>query len=119
MRPVPALGAALIGACLAVSWMPAAAQPAQDPPLPERMERALREMLEGVQPSLEDALEYLRSFGGIDDPRHYELPELLPNGDIIIRRREDAPPLSPETPDEPEGPPAEDLPYDPDEGVRT
>ncbi len=31
----------------------------------------------------------------IDDARHYEQPEILPNGDIIIRRSVDAPPFVP------------------------
>lgn len=30
----------------------------------------------------------------IDDLDSYEAPEMLPNGDIIIRRRNDAPPLA-------------------------
>ena len=37
-----------------------------------------------------DGLEVLEE---IDSFEHYERPEILPNGDIIIRRREDAPPL--------------------------
>ncbi len=35
----------------------------------------------------------------IDDVALYDLPEVLPNGDIIIRRREQEP--SPDAPDEP------------------
>ena len=123
---------ALAAALLAASAMSAPAQPTEeqieDLPLPERMQRALRDMMGDVQPTLEDALDYLRSFGAIDDPRYYELPEVLPNGDIVIRRRDDAPEFVPDaTPDAPGAPPAEDLPdnppadplIDPDEGVRT
>ena len=31
----------------------------------------------------------------VDDLNAYEAPEMLPNGDIIIRRRPDAPPFEP------------------------
>jgi hypothetical protein len=121
----------VLAALLGVSAPAATAQPADDRPddlpLPERMERALRDMMEGVQPTLEDALDYLRSFGAVDDPRHYEMPEVLPNGDIIIRRRADAPELDAEPPDGPHdalpdgpgAPPVRDLPIDPEEGIRT
>ena len=122
-----ALAAALLGAAA-----PAPAHAAEEPgderpgdlPFPERLDRALRDMMEDVQPTLEDALDYLRSFGAVDDPRHYEMPEILPNGDIIIRRREDAPAFRPDRdgtpdapPDEPGVPPAEEEP-DPEGGVR-
>ena len=32
---------------------------------------------------------------GVDDIRHYDAPEFLPNGDIIMRRSDDAPPWTP------------------------
>ncbi|MFN3662320.1 AAA+ family ATPase [Yoonia sp.] len=43
--------------------------------------------------------EFLREMGPglaaflnrVDDVRHYQLPEFLPNGDIILRRKPDAP----------------------------
>lgn len=108
---------------LAMPALPAWAEPAET--LPERMERALREMMQGLEPELEDALDWMRSFGTIGDPRHYELPEILPNGDIIIRRRDDAPPVSPdapeqmpEGPDDPAAPPAANPDLDPEDGVR-
>ena len=107
---------ALAAALLVGAASAASAEPGDDFQLPERIERALRDMMEDVKPTLEEALEYMRSFGAIDDPRHYELPEMLPNGDIIIRRREDAPEYRPEAP---AAPPVEDLPYDPEEGIRT
>ena len=47
------------------------------------MERLMAEMLPRLQ-ELGDTL------GGLT---MYELPEILPNGDIIIRRKQDAPPL--------------------------
>ena len=45
----------------------------------------------------------------IDSFENYERPEILPNGDIIIRRREDAPPLPRDDGKEP----------DEEQGVRT
>lgn len=44
-------------------------------------------MMEGIVPAL---TELLSSLGGI---AYYEMPEILPNGDIIIRRKESAPPV--------------------------
>ena len=108
-----ALGAVLLAASGIASQAPAT----DERPLPERLDRALRDMMEDVQPTLEGALDYLRSFGAIHDPRHYEMPEVLPNGDVIIRRRDDAPPFRPEPPAAPEAP-ADDPPADPEEGVR-
>ena len=80
------------------------------------MERGLNMFLEGLADEMEPALDEFRSladeFGPalrdfaqqmgpalgdlmerIDDWSLYELPEVLPNGDIIIRRKQDAPPL--------------------------
>lgn len=53
----------------------------------------MRPMLEEAQPFFEDeVLPFLQSLGAVvDDLTHYEMPERLPNGDIIIRRRPDAP----------------------------
>ena len=57
--------------------------------------------LSGMADEIEPALEMLASELGpalmeimrtIDSVRYYEAPEILPNGDIIIRRSEDAPP---------------------------
>lgn len=36
----------------------------------------------------------------IDDVANYSAPEILPNGDIIIRRRPDAPPYRPDVSDD-------------------
>lgn len=58
-------------------------------PAMDEMGRALREL----EPSLREmgpALERLVELMG--DVRHYEVPERLPNGDILIRRKPDAPP---------------------------
>ena len=58
----------------------------------------------GLAQEIEPALEMLASEMGpalmamirtLDSVRYYEAPEILPNGDIIIRRSEDAPPFEP------------------------
>ncbi|MDG4647461.1 AAA+ family ATPase [Roseibacterium sp. SDUM158017] len=55
----------------------------------------MRPMLEEARPFFEEEmLPFLESLGTlIDDMTAYEMPERLPNGDIIIRRKPDAPPL--------------------------
>lgn len=53
----------------------------------------------------------------IDDLRNYQAPERLENGDIIIRRKADAPPPPPmgeKDPDIPDRKPAPGMPVDPD-----
>jgi hypothetical protein len=80
--------------------------------LMDEVEPTLRElegMTEEMATQLEPALEFLSTEIGpalialvarIDDLRHYETPEFLGNGDIVIRRRPDAPPFTPPTPEE-------------------
>ena len=51
----------------------------------EDMEPALRDFVAGLGPALQDLSDM------IDDFANYEAPEVLPNGDIIIRRRPEAP----------------------------
>ena len=68
--------------------------------LAEEMEPALEE-LQDMAREIEPALRAFAAEMGpaltelmrlADEIRYYEAPELLPNGDIILRRREDAPP---------------------------
>lgn len=82
------------------------------------MERGARMFLEGMRREMTPALEDLRGMvetmgpamqnflremgpamtdllGRIDDLSAYDAPELLPNGDIIIRRKPEAGPLPP------------------------
>ncbi|NBD30372.1 MAG: hypothetical protein GVY31_10100 [Alphaproteobacteria bacterium] len=70
------------------------------------MEPAIEDF-EGMAQEIQPALEMLASEMGpalielmrkLDNVRHYEAPEVLPNGDIIIRRRDDAPPYDPDSP---------------------
>ncbi|WP_366140296.1 hypothetical protein [uncultured Roseobacter sp.] len=78
------------------------------------MERGAQQFLEGLLLEMEPALDSMRGFmdqmgpaladlmGQIEDWSVYEAPEILPNGDIIIRRK-------PEKEPEPELQPQIDL----------
>ncbi|ARC88708.1 hypothetical protein [Rhodovulum sp. MB263] len=66
--------------------------------LGDELEPRLRDFAETAKPALTRLMEL------IDDLDAYELPERLPNGDIIIRRKPDAPPLS-----EPEARPGAEI----------
>jgi len=81
--------------CLALAAMPVAAQ---DPPA-EDIDRGRDLMQEGakllfrglmgqVEPQLRQMQELAEKLG---DFRDYEMPEVLPNGDILIRRKAGAP----------------------------
>jgi hypothetical protein len=54
-------------------------------PARDEMGRSMAEL----QPAVRELM------GMIEDFANYEFPERLPNGDIIIRRKPDAPPLPP------------------------
>ena len=56
----------------------------------EDMAPVMREFVTEMGPALAEVL------GEIDDLRNYETPEFLPNGDIIMRRKPDAPIWVPE-----------------------
>lgn len=58
----------------------------------------MRPVIEEARPYFEDeVLPFLNRMGELmDDMTSYELPERLPNGDIIIRRSPDAPEFIPE-----------------------
>lgn len=78
----------------------------------------LRGLIEDLDPVVEDFEAMAQEFGPkmqaliaqmgpklaeladhIDDAANYSAPEILPNGDIIIRRRPDAPPYRPDASD--------------------
>lgn len=113
---------ALILALLAP--LPLAAQEAApaDPPVaeeegPSLMERGLSLFFEGFTQEMEPALDDMRQaleqlgptiapameklMGMVDDMTNYDMPEMLENGDIIIRRKPDAPPVEPPVDAEP------------------
>jgi hypothetical protein len=63
------------------------------------------ELAEELQPALdmlasEMGPAFLDLIQTLDSVRYYERPEILPNGDIIIRRSPDAPLYSPRTDDD-------------------
>ena len=68
------------------------------------MEPALDEMRKSMDELGPAFAEFARAVGPafaalldqVDDIRHYEAPEILPNGDIIIRRSPDAPAWEPD-----------------------
>lgn len=99
---VPVLAA---GLAMTLAATPAAAQsddgPAPSGPelgLPEKLDNALREMMDRLKPALDDLSDTFEVFDQIDSLENYRKPEILPNGDIIIRRRDDAPPWQPPEP---------------------
>ena len=121
MRTAPVLAISVLAAVLAIA--PAYGGPAdteagaeagiEDRPLSEQFDKAFRDLMDHMKPALDELLETLEVLENIDSIEHYQRPEILPNGDIIIRRREDAPPLPRDDGEEPgEGPAAEP-------GVRT
>lgn len=63
----------------------------------EGLMEEMRPMIEEARPYFEDeVLPFLNRMGELmDDVTSYELPERLPNGDIIIRRSPDAPEFEP------------------------
>ena len=92
--------------CLALMSAPAFAQEAsEEPGFLERGLGAIMGQLWGEEepgatsPLAQDLAGALRQMGPVlqdlaaqvDDIRNYQAPERLPNGDILIRRREDAP----------------------------
>ena len=55
--------------------------------LGEEIEPAIRSFAEEMGPALRDLMTK------VEDWSAYEAPEILPNGDILMRRKQDAPPL--------------------------
>jgi len=79
------------GARLFMEGMMSEMQPAIDElaDMAGQMEPALRAFAEEMGPALMELMTL------VDDIRLYEMPEFMENGDIIIRRRADAPPYVP------------------------
>lgn len=71
----------------------------------DEMADALRNLTTEMGPALRDLVEL------VDEIGHYEAPEVLDNGDIIIRRKPDAPPY--EAPELPDLPGEDDAPQEP------
>jgi hypothetical protein len=101
--------AALIFA-LTLAPLPALAQETPAPEVeeegPSLMERGLALFFEGFRQELEPALDGMgealtemkpaidKLMAMVDDITNYQAPEMLENGDIIIRRKPDAPPVT-------------------------
>ena len=122
-----------LAALLCLTLAPAAAQDA--PQLPpgeveqgaDLLEQGARLLLRGLMAEVQPALSELeRSLTEVEpalrelltmigDFRHYEAPERMPNGDILIRRKADAPPVpGMDAPDIETQPPEEADPTTPD-----
>lgn len=80
--------------------------------IPERLDEALRGLLDRVKPTLEDMFDVLGVLDQIDSPTNYQKPEILPNGDILIRRTPDAPEWRPDADDEPDNEPEPGSPLE-------
>ncbi|MEM9783876.1 MAG: AAA+ family ATPase [Pseudomonadota bacterium] len=63
--------------------------------LKQEFDRVWDKMVEEVEPTLDRLGNTFDTLRQVDDLRNYEDPVILDNGDILIRRREDAPPLPP------------------------
>ena len=102
---------------LALIATPLAAQTAPEAPkgeisggldlLGQGAQSLLRGLMQEIDPTLKSLQEGVEGLGPmfttltglIGDVRHYETPERLPNGDILIRRKAGAPPPAPLTPE--------------------
>ena len=103
----------LLSAAFSLSVLPAFAQEANEQTGEKSlMAQGLSLFLEGLVEEMEPALKELQDLGpqmqaflsqmgpalrdlleNVDDLSQYEPPVILPNGDIILRRKQDAPPL--------------------------
>ena len=93
--------------CLALAILAAPVASAQeaDPSqeLADQLGEILRGLRETIEPALENLIDQFSVLEEIDSFENYEKPEVLPNGDIIIRRSPDAPEYTPpqeQTPEE-------------------
>jgi len=93
MRTARLLAIATLAAFLAAAPAYGGDDDALKRPLSEELDDAFRDLIEQMKPALDELVKTLEVLEGIDNIKHYRRPEILPNGDIIIRRREDAPPL--------------------------
>lgn len=124
IRPIQT-GLKIAALCLAIAPFPAQAQETEEGPgLMERgIQMFLRGLMDEVGPEItqmQDALkamqpEFEKLITLMGDFQNYQPPERLPNGDILIRRKPDAPPVPPAP-----GTPAPGAPgTDPDSGLES
>lgn len=75
-----------------------------DQPLSEQLGEILRGLRETIEPALQEMIDHFSVLEEIDSFENYTKPEVLPNGDILIRRRPDAPEYAPPATRDPETP---------------
>jgi hypothetical protein len=112
MKPDLRLPGLILCASLSLSALPGHAQ---ETPTPEKdglglieeglglLFKGLREDVEPTLKDMTDALQDLKPIlsdlaAMIGDIQNYQAPEQLPNGDILLRRKPDAPPFAPARP---------------------
>jgi hypothetical protein len=106
----------VLALCLILAAPPVAAQdtplqptpPQPTPPLSEQLEGLMQRFLERVLPPMEQGLQAIEPdlrdlMTRLQGMAQYEAPEILPNGDILIRRKPPADHLPDK--DAPSGPP--------------
>lgn len=72
----------------AMSWVFGSVQQELEPALGD-----MRALMDQFGPAIAPAMERMMAL--VDDMTHYDMPEMLENGDIIIRRKPDAPVVVP------------------------
>ncbi|MEM8790229.1 MAG: hypothetical protein AAGE80_01330 [Pseudomonadota bacterium] len=65
------------------------------PELRDQLGEILRDLRQQIEPALQGLVDKFSILEEIDSFENYGEPEVLPNGDIIIRRRPDAPDYAP------------------------
>lgn len=105
LRPVIAIAIAVAAGSPAVGpasgpfgGVARAQGPAQPPIDLEALAQAAREAMQALSADIAPWMDQLGVL--LDDPGAYEAPVLTPDGDIVIRRRRDAPPLITPSPDD-------------------
>jgi len=101
MRIARLLAISTLAAGLAIAPAHGGSEDTDESPLSEELDKVFRGLMEQMKPALDELLETLEVLENIDSIEHYERPEIMPNGDIIIRRREDAPPLEQDDTEDP------------------
>jgi len=93
----------IIALLATLATAPAAAQDGRDDLRDgtDMMSEAMRLLLQGLMKEIEPALRGLE--GALDDLDAYHPPEVLPNGDILIRRKRPSPEADPEREPGPDG----------------
>lgn len=119
---MPARKPALLTLLLIGLLMPQAAMPDQgasraEDELQQKLEEAMRDLFDAVRPAIDEVQAVIDIFAKIDSLDYYDRPEILANGDILLRRRADAPPWPPsEAPDEAPAPSPKIVPGEDGDG---